>query len=83
MPTHESAKKRLRQNEKKRQHNKQYKSRVRTMVEKVRDAEDKEEAEELLRQAKSLLDRLASKGIIHKNKSARYKSDLEQHVNEL
>ena len=83
MPTHESAKKRLRQNEKRRQHNKQYKSRVRTMVEKVRDAEDKEEAEELLRQAKSLLDRLASKGIIHKNKSARYKSDLEQHVNAL
>lgn len=83
MPQHKSAEKRLRQNEKRRAHNKQYKSRMRTMVNKVREAEEKEEAEELLRETKSLLDRLASKGIIHANKAARYKSDLEQHVNEM
>jgi len=83
MPRHESAKKRMRQNEKRREHNKSRKSRVRTKIKKLRSLDDKEEAEALLNDVKGDLDRLAAKGIIHKNKAANRKSSLEKHVNTL
>ncbi len=83
MPQHKSAIKRVRQNEKRRHHNKDHKSRVRTLMKKIRAADDKDEAQELLNEAKAGLDRLASKNIIHKNKAANYKSKLEKHVNAL
>ena len=68
MPRHESAKKRMRQNEKRRKHNKSQKSRVRTKIKKLRSLNDKEEAQELLNDIKGDLDRLAAKGIIHRTK---------------
>jgi len=83
MPRHESAKKRMRQNEKRRKHNKSQKSRVRTKIKKLRSLDDKEEAQELLNDIKGDLDRLATKGIIHKNKAANRKSKLEKYVNGL
>lgn len=83
MPQHKSAEKRVRQDEKKRQRNKNQKSRVRTKMKKLRSLEEKEAAEELLNDVKSELDRLAGKGLIHKNKAANYKSKLERHVNTL
>jgi small subunit ribosomal protein S20 len=83
MPQSQSAKKRMRQNEKRRARNKSKKSRVRTKMKQLRALEDKEAAEELLDEVKGELDRLASKGIIHKNKAANYKSKLEKHVNAL
>lgn len=83
MPQHKSAVKRVRQNAKRRAQNREKRSRVRTMMKKVRNAEDKETATELLRDTKAELDRLASKGIIHKNKAANYKSKLQRHVNAL
>jgi len=83
MPRHESAKKRMRQNEKRRKHNKSLKSRVRTKIKKLRSLDDKNDAEELLNDVKGDLDRLAAKGIIHKNKAANRKSTLEKHVNAL
>lgn len=83
MPQHKSAVKRVRQNEKRRLHNKDQKSRVRTLMKKIRATDDKAEAQELLNEAKAGLDRLASKDIIHKNKAANYKSKLEKHVNAL
>jgi small subunit ribosomal protein S20 len=83
MPQSQSAKKRMRQNEKRRARNKSKKSRVRTKMKQLRALEDKEAAEELLDEVKGELDRLASKGIIHKNKAANYKSKLEKHVNTL
>lgn len=83
MPQHQSAKKRVRQNEKRRQHNKAQSSRVRSMIKKLREMEDKEQATEMLNDVKGALDRLASKGIIHKNKAANYKSKLEKRVNAL
>jgi small subunit ribosomal protein S20 len=83
MPQHQSAKKRVRQNEKRRQRNKAQSTRVRSMMKKLRETEDKEQATELLNDVKGALDRLASKGIIHKNKAANYKSKLEKHVNAL
>jgi len=83
MPRHESAKKRLRQNEKRRQHNKSLKSRVRTKIKNLRAMEDESAARELLNEVKGELDRLAAKGIIHENRAANRKSKLEKHVDNL
>jgi len=83
MPQHESAKKRLRQNEKRRRHNKSLKSRVRTKIKKLRSMEKEEPARELLNDVKGELDRLAAKGIIHENRAANRKSKLEKHVDAL
>lgn len=83
MPQHKSAIKRVRQNVKRRERNRYHRSRMRTLIKKLRTIEDKEQAEALLPKAKSYLDRLASKGIIHKNKAANYKSELEQRVHSL
>ena len=83
MPQHESAKKRMRQNEKRRKRNKSQKSRVRTKIKKLRSLDDKEEAQELLDDVKGDLDRLAAKGVIHKNKAGNRKSKLEKHVDAL
>lgn len=83
MPQHKSAIKRVRQNEKRRLHNKDQKSRVRTLMKTLRATEDKAEAEALLNEVKAGLDRLATRGMIHKNKAANYKSKLEKHVNAL
>lgn len=52
-------------------------------MKKLRATEDKTEAEALLNEVKAGLDRLATRGIIHKNKAANYKSKLEKHVNAL
>lgn len=83
MPQHKSAEKRMRQNEERRKRNQSHKSRVRTKVKKLRSLEDPEAAQDLLDDVKGELDRLAAKGIIHKNKAARRKSQLEKHVNGL
>ncbi len=83
MPQHQSAKKRMRQNEKRRKRNKAQKSRMRTKMNQLRELEDQDAARELLNDVKGDLDRLASKGIIHKNKAANYKSKLEKHVDAL
>ena len=83
MPQHKSAAKRVRQNEKRRTRNRYHRSRMRTMMKKLRQTEDKDQAQTLLQDTKAYLDRLATKGIIHKNKAANYKSKLEQHVNAL
>ncbi len=83
MPRHESAKKRMRQNEKRQKRNKSQKSRVRTKIKTLRSLDDKDEAEELLNDIKGDLDRLAAKGIIHENKAANRKGKLEKHVDAL
>lgn len=83
MPQHQSAIKRMRQNEKRRTRNHAKQARARTMMKKLRATDNKEEAEALLREVKGALDRLAAKGIIHKNKAANYKSKLQKHVSSL
>lgn len=83
MPQHKSAAKRVRQNEKRRARNRYQRSRMRTMIKKLRHTEDPAEAQTLLNDVKAYLDRLATKRIIHKNKAANYKSELERHVNAL
>lgn len=83
MPQHKSAAKRVRQNARRRLQNRLHTSRVRTLIKKLRATTDPSEASSLLSTVKASLDRMASKGIIHKNQAANYKSDLERHVNSL
>lgn len=83
MPQHKSAEKRMRQNEKRRKQNKSRKTRVRSKIKTLKSTEDKEAARELLNDVKGDLDRLAAKGVIHKNKAANKKSNLEQYVDGL
>ena len=80
MPNTASAKKRLRQNEVRRLHNRTIKSAVRTQIKKVRaavSAGEFEKAETEFRTAAKKLDQAGAKGVIHPNKSARHKSRLQ------
>lgn len=73
------SKKRVRQNEKHRQRNMMLRSRYRTAIKKVVKAieqKTQEIASECYREAASTIDKMAAKGIIHKNKAARHKSRL-------
>lgn len=79
MPTTLSAKKRLRQAEKRRQRNQATKSRIKTLKKKVAaaiDSGDKAAADRALRECFSALDKAAHKKVVHKNKAARDKSRL-------
>lgn len=83
MPQHKSAMKRVRQSEKKRLRNRYHRSRMRTLVKRLEQEEDKEKAQSLLNEVKSCLDQLTRRNIIHKNKAANFKSSLEKKVNRL
>jgi small subunit ribosomal protein S20 len=83
MPQHKSAEKRVRQNERRRIRNKYHLSRVRTMVKRVGATTDPDEAQKLLNDTKSYLDKLARKGVLKPNKAANTKSRLERHVKSL
>lgn len=76
MATHQSAKKRIRQNEKRRLRNKYYAVTTRNEIKKLRTKTDKKEAEEMLPEISSMLDKLARRNIIHKNKASNIKSKL-------
>ncbi len=81
-----SARKRARQSEQNRQHNAAQRSYVRTMIKKVLsaiEAGDKTAAEQAYREAVPAIDRSVSKGIMHRNKAARHKTRLGQHVRNL
>ncbi len=84
MPNHKSAKKRMRQNEKRRQINRSNRSRMRTAIKKLRAAltgGDANETQQLLPATVSTIDKAVNKGIIHRNTAARYKSRLTARVN--
>jgi small subunit ribosomal protein S20 len=77
--SHASALKAHRQSLKNREHNRQFRSRLRTALKNVRsaiDGNDKAAAKSALRDVVGLIDKLASKGVIHKNAAGRYKSRL-------
>lgn len=81
-----SAKKRARQAVKRRNHNASMRSMVRTYLKKVTaaiEAKDKEAANAAYTDAVPVLDKMANKGIIHKNKAARHKSRLAAHIKAL
>lgn len=80
------ARKRIRQNEKQRLHNKQQKSRCSTAVKKTVQAIENnllDEAKQLFKECTSLLDRLAGKNIIKKNTAARKKSRIARKIKKL
>ena len=86
MANHNSAIKKMRQDEKRRIRNKSYKTRVKNVVKEVEEAlkdQNREAAEQAFQNAVSVLDRVASKGIIHKNKAARKKSRLAKRIHAL
>jgi small subunit ribosomal protein S20 len=83
MANHKSAIKRIRSNEAKRVLNRYQHKSTRTAIKKLRDTTDKTAAQELLKKVSSMLDRLAKKNIIHKNKAANNKSKLTKLVNAL
>lgn len=83
MPNIKSAEKRARTNEKRRQRNRRDRTRMRTAIKKVRQADTADTAREALRDAESLLDRLATRGVIHENAAARHKSRLQAHLHKL
>lgn len=77
------ARKRARQNDKARQHNASLRSMVRTYIKKVNAAiaaGDFEAAKAAYTAAVPVIDRIADKGIIHKNKAARHKSRLNAQI---
>lgn len=83
MPNIASAKKRARQAEKRRMHNKQLRTRLRTYIKnvvKAIDTGDREAALAAYKLAVPIIDSTADKGIIHKNKAARHKSRLNAHI---
>lgn len=83
MANHKSALKRIRSNEAKRVRNRYQHKSTRTAIRKLRAIEDKAEATELFKTVSSMLDKLARKNVIHKNKAANLKSGLAVFVNAL
>lgn len=79
-----SAKKRAVQSEKRRKHNASRRSMIRTYIKKVYGAiatGDKAAAQNAFNDMQPLIDRQASKGLIHKNKAARHKANLTAQIN--
>ncbi|MBM3770692.1 MAG: 30S ribosomal protein S20 [Acidimicrobiia bacterium] len=79
MASHESALKAHRQSVKNRDHNRQFRARLRGALKTIRtaiDANDLTAAKTGLKATISLIDKMASKGIIHRNAAGRYKSRL-------
>jgi len=83
MAQHKSAEKRARTAVRRADRNTQWKSRMRSAIKKVRAATEKVKGETELRKTVKLLDQLAAKGIIHRNKAANQKSALTRFINTL
>jgi small subunit ribosomal protein S20 len=80
MANHKSAEKRIRANDAKRQRNRYQAKTVRTAIKKLRETTAKAEAAKALPKLNSMLDKLAKKNVIHKNKASNLKSKLAKHV---
>ncbi len=81
MANHQSSKKRIRQEAKRRLHNRYYKKTTRTAIRSLRGMSDKAEAEKFLPKVVSMIDRLAKRGTWHDNKASNLKSKLSRFVN--
>ena len=78
MPNSRSAKKRMRQGDKRRLRNKAQRSTLRTALKRVHAAGTEAEAQDAFRSAEQLLDRAAQRHLIHLNMAARTKSRLRK-----
>jgi small subunit ribosomal protein S20 len=83
MANHKSALKRIRQTEKKRLNNKYYAKTTRNAVKKLRLSEDKDEAVKLYPEVVAMIDKLAKRNVIHKNKASNLKSKLALQINKM
>tara|TARA_B100001105_G_C22017539_1_gene284269 strand:- start:269 stop:520 length:252 start_codon:yes stop_codon:yes gene_type:complete len=75
--------KRVRQSIKANTRNRAYKAKINTAVKKILNVKKKDEAQTILKETVKLIDKVASKGIIHKNKAANKKSTLYKYINSL
>ncbi len=80
MPNTKSAEKRVRKERKRTANNRAQRSRMKTALKKVMQADTQPEAEAALKDSAALLDRFATRRLIHPNKAARKKSQLARHV---
>jgi small subunit ribosomal protein S20 len=83
MASHASALKAHRQNVVRREHNRQLRSRLRSALRDIRtaiDSGDPQQVKDALRSTISLVDKMAGKGVIHRNAASRYKSRLAKRV---
>ena len=83
MASHDSALKAHRQNVIRREHNRQMRSRLRRALRDIRaaiDGGDASQVKDALRSTISLVDKMAGKGLIHRNTAGRYKSRLASRV---
>ncbi len=83
MANHKSALKRIRSNNAKRLRNRYYAKTTRNAVKRLRNTTTKEEAVEKLPEVVALVDKLAKRSVIHKNKASNLKSSLMRHINKL
>ncbi|MEG1729074.1 MAG: 30S ribosomal protein S20 [Bacteroidaceae bacterium] len=83
MANHKSSVKRIRQEQKRRLHNRYYAKTMRNAVRKLRATTEKSAAEALLPSVQKMLDKLAKLNIIHENKASNIKSGLALLVNKL
>ena len=83
MPNTKSAEKRVRQERKRAAQNRAQRSRLKTAIKKVSQAETPAEAQAALKESSALLDRFATRRLIHPNKAARKKSQLARLINQL
>ena len=81
MAHHKSAKKRIRSSEKKRVENRYYAKTMRNALRDFRALEDKAVATERLPKMISIIDKLAKRSVIHKNKASNLKSKCMRKVN--
>lgn len=80
MANHKSALKRIRSSEAKRLRNRYQHKTTRTFIKRLRETTDKAEAEKLLIEVTSMIDKLAKKNLIHDNKASNLKSKLTKKV---
>ena len=83
MASHDSALKAHRQNIKRREHNRALRTRLRSALRDIRaaiDGGDPAKVKDALRQTISMVDKMAGKGLIHRNTAGRYKSRLASRV---
>ena len=83
MANHKSSIKRIRQTEAKRVDNKYHARTARNAIKELRNTTDKSVASEMLPKVSAMLDKLANKNSIHKNKASNLKSSLTKHVKSL
>ena len=83
MANHKSSEKRIRQTKTRNARNRYYAKTARNAVRRVRKMTNKAEAEEAYKKVSAMLDRLASKKTISKNKAANLKSKLANHISKI